>query len=187
VPYCAVPYRVVPYCVVSSSAGGRLLESTRIPGAGSVLLGARTLQEGGAFPGADREAVELFCIDHQVMVEVVAAEEALVLDFQGVATLGPGAGSEGNLGGSHAGTTPISGIEAIMQVAHIILTDFTYEADAFQRAQQHAHELQDGVTKSLETACTEAIISKVTGHDTRYVCLFVCLFVFSSAQVFRDR
>lgn len=44
--------------------------------AGSVLLGARTIQEGGAFLGVSREEVELFCIDHLVMVDIVPTEEA---------------------------------------------------------------------------------------------------------------
>ncbi len=34
----------------------------------------------------------------------------------------------------------LTGIEAIMQVAHIILTDFVYEEEAFQRAIQSSHE-----------------------------------------------
>ena len=45
--------------------GGRLRED-RQNGVGAVALGCRTIQEGGAFPGATREEVELFCIDHQV-------------------------------------------------------------------------------------------------------------------------
>jgi hypothetical protein len=49
--------------------GGRMLES-KAPGA--VLIGARTLQEGGAFLNVSREEVELFCIDHMVSVEIVA-------------------------------------------------------------------------------------------------------------------
>jgi hypothetical protein len=66
--------------------GGRMLESRDKPG--SVLIGARTIQEGGAFLSMTREEVELFCIDHLVMVDIIALEDALVFDFQTVTTLG---------------------------------------------------------------------------------------------------
>ena len=72
-----------------------------------------------------REEVELFCIDHLVMVDIVALEEALIFDFQTVTTPGPGG--------------KVTGLEAVMQVLHIILTDFSYEDDAFQRAKQVRH------------------------------------------------
>jgi hypothetical protein len=122
-----------------------------------------------------REEVELFCIDHQVMVEITASEEALVFDFQSVTTTpGPSAadaaGSDagGVLGGSSTSPAEVSGIEAVMQVAHIILTDFTYEDDAFERAKQSYHEQFDSTVKGLETACTESLAFSLTGADTRY-------------------
>ena len=66
--------------------------------------------------------MELFCIDHLVMVDIVATEEALIFDFRSATTPGPGG--------------EVTGLEAVMQVLHIILTDFSYEDDAFQRAKQ---------------------------------------------------
>jgi hypothetical protein len=121
--------------------GGRMLEN-KAPGA--VLLGSRTLQEGGAFLSMTREEVELFCIDHMVMVDIVALDDALVFDFQTVTTLG--------LGGQ------VTGLEAVMQVAHIIMTDVEYEEDAFERARQSFHEQFDSIVKGLETACQESLI-----------------------------
>ena len=83
-----------------------MLESLNKPGA--VLMGSRTIQEGGAFLNVTREEVELFCIDHLVMVDILATEEALIFDFQTVTTPGPGG--------------KVTGLEAVMQVgAHIIL------------------------------------------------------------------
>lgn len=120
---------------------------------GSVLLGSRTIQEGGAYLNVTREAVELFCIDHLVMVDVIATEEALILDFQSVTTLGPGG--------------KVTGIEAVMQVAHIILTDFLYEEDAFVRAKQAFHEQFDCIVKGLESACLESLTYSLTGGDGR--------------------
>ena len=59
---------------------------------------------GGAFLNVTREEVELFCIDHLVMVDILATEEALSFDFQTVTTPGPGG--------------KVTGLEAVMQVSH---------------------------------------------------------------------
>ena len=105
------------------------MESRSSPG--SLLLGARTIQEGGAFLSMTREEVELFCIDHLVMVDIIAGEECLIFDFMSVTTPGPGG--------------QVTGIEAVMQVAHIILTDFKFEEDAFQRAKQGHYRINDNI------------------------------------------
>ncbi|CAM9381441.1 unnamed protein product, partial [Discosporangium mesarthrocarpum] len=59
--------------------GGRQLESAL--GRGSVAIGARTMQEGGTFGNWVREQVELFCIDHLIMVTVDANDEYLYIDL----------------------------------------------------------------------------------------------------------
>ena len=67
----------------------------------------------------NREEVELFCIDHLVMVDIIANEEALIFDFQSVTTPGPGG--------------KITGLEAVMQVKNqtlIITLTFTFHAFA---------------------------------------------------------
>ncbi len=61
-----------------------MLEDRSKPG--SVLIGSRTIQEGGAFLSMTREEVEHFCIDHMVMVEIQATPEALIFDFQTTVT-----------------------------------------------------------------------------------------------------
>jgi len=103
-----------------------------------------------------REEVELFCIDHLVMVDIVAGEESLVFDFMSVTTPGPGG--------------QVTGIEAVMQVAHIILTDFKFEEDAFQRAKQGFHEQFASIVKGLESACEEGLTYSLLGGDTRFLC-----------------
>ena len=55
-----------------------------------------------------------------------------------------------------------------MQVAHIILTDFKYEQDAFDRARQGFHEQFDSIVKGLESACIESLTYSLTGGDGRY-------------------
>jgi predicted Zn-dependent peptidase len=133
--------------------GGRMLEGKDTPGA--VLLGARTMQEGGAFLSMSREEVELFCIDHLVMVDIIADEDALIFDFQSVTSTRPGG--------------KVTGLEAVMQVMHIILTDFEYEGDAFERARQGFHEQYDSTKKGLETACQDLILKSLTQGDLRYL------------------
>lgn len=103
--------------------GGRMLESKNTPG--SVVLGAKTMQEGGAFSTMSREEVELFCIDHMVSVEILPGDDALIIDFQSVTSPG-GSPTEDS----------VTGFEAVMQVLHVILTDFKFEEDAFERAKQ---------------------------------------------------
>jgi len=132
--------------------GGRMLESKDRPG--GVLIGSRTIQEGGAFLSMSREEVELFCIDHLVMVDILAADDALIFDFQTVTTPGPGG--------------KVTGLEAVMQVAHIILTDFKYEDDAYERARQGYHEHYDSVVKGLESACQQRLVESLTGGDHRF-------------------
>jgi len=140
-------------CVRLYVPGGRILEKSGQEG--SVLIGSRTIQEGGAFLDKTREEVELFCIDHMVMVDIVTAEDSLVFDFQTVTTTGPGG--------------EVTGLEACLQVAHIIMTDFKYEEDAFARAIQGFHEQYDSVVKGLETACQEKLTWSLGGGDLRLV------------------
>jgi predicted Zn-dependent peptidase len=134
--------------------GGRMLESKDAPGA--LVLGTKTMQEGGAFSKMTREEVELFCIDHMVSVEILAQDDALIFDFESVvlpnADIAPG---------------HVSGFEAVMQVLHVILTDFKFEDDAFERAKQGCFENYDMTTKGLETACQQRIIQSLSGNDLR--------------------
>jgi predicted Zn-dependent peptidase len=88
------------------------------------------------------------------MVDIQATEESLIFDFQSVTTPGPGG--------------MVTGLEAVMQVAHVIMTDFLYENDAFERARQGIHEQCDSVTKGLETFCQESLLRSLTGDDARY-------------------
>jgi hypothetical protein len=61
------------------------------------------------------------------MVDIVAREDALVFDFSSVTTVGAGG--------------CVTGLEAVLQVVHIILTDFKWEQDAFDRARQVSNRL----------------------------------------------
>lgn len=166
------------------------------------------MQEGGAFATMTREQVELFCIDHHVMVDITAQQDALVFDFQAVTTTPtdstsiPSTTSSSTTSlsssDSHAGShtalddtsthnspmnsvtsstattsttsaPAITGIEAVMQVLHILLTDFLFEDDAFARARQAFHEDFDATVKGLESACQESLKYSLTRADSRYL------------------
>merc|ERR1711871_820230 len=133
--------------------GGRMLE--RENEQGSLVLGTRTMQEGGAFSTMTREQVELFCIDHMVSVDIQPGDDALVFDFQSITT-------------ATNKDDDVTGFEAIMQVLHIILTDFLFEEDAFERAKQGCYENYDMIVKGLESACQEQIIQSLLQNDTRF-------------------
>jgi predicted Zn-dependent peptidase len=141
--------RVRLYC-----SGGRMNENS-VSSPGSVLLGAKTMQEGGASSVVSREQAELFCIDHSIAVEIKAIEDALLIDLH--------SNTIKSIGKS------ITGMEGILQVAHVILSDFLFEKDAFARAKQSLHEQYDSMSRSLESSCKESVLYSLTGGNSRYL------------------
>jgi hypothetical protein len=158
--------------------GGRIVEEASLPG--TVLLGARTMQEGGACKGASREEVEMFCIDHHVMVEINAGMDAINFDFQSVTSKpshemstddseSSSTSEAKTIEGTENSNQEVSGVEGVFQVMHVILTDFDFEEDAFHRAIQWHHEEFDATVKSLETACQESVTQSITEADPRFL------------------
>jgi hypothetical protein len=49
---------------------------------GALAVGARTMQEGGAMLGLTREQVELFCVDHLIMVLALLVLALLVQKYK---------------------------------------------------------------------------------------------------------
>jgi len=140
-----------------TAAGGRSIEGI-LPGikSGAVMLGARTLQEGGAFAPWTREQVELFCVDRLIMVEVTCTDEALFVDFQ-FPTPPPRSGGCG-------------GLEAALQIAHKILEPgaFVWEADALDRARLGLAQQHETSLKSMEGAAQDALLSTLLDGDERF-------------------
>jgi hypothetical protein len=66
-------------CIRVAVPGGRTSEPTDKPGA--MLVGAKTIQEGGAFGTHSREEVELFCIDHLLIVEIISQQDMFFVDL----------------------------------------------------------------------------------------------------------
>lgn len=139
-----------------AAAGGRSLEKDACR-QGAVALGARTLQEGGAFAPWSREQVELFCVDRLIMVEVACTDEAIFVDFQ-FPTPAPRAGGCG-------------GLEAALQLAHKILepSAFLWEEDALGRARLGLEQQHDSTQKSMEGYAQDRLLSQMLDGDKRFL------------------
>jgi len=134
---------------------------------GSMAVGARAMQEGGAFGPWSREQVELFCVDHLIMVEINCNEESLVLDFVFPTT------NVGNTGFGDDMQLGITGTEAVMQIVREILVNFHWEEDALGRSKQSFRSAHEGLQKNLEGKTTEVIMESMTGNDERFLSIDV--------------
>ena len=143
--------------------GGRDAEKKLGFKPGSMAVGARTMQEGGAFGPWTREQVELFCVDHLLMVEINCNEENIMIDFVFPTT------NVGNTGFGDETQLGIPGTEAVLQIVREILIGFHWEEDALGRSKQSFRTAHDGLQKNLEGLTTEKIMDSLTGHDERYV------------------
>ena len=144
-----------------TAPGGRHAEVALGFPSGSMAVGARAMQEGGAFGPWTREQVELFCVDHLLMVEINCIEESLVFDFVFPTT------NVGNVGFGDDVKLGITGTEAVMQIVREIIVGFHWEEDALGRSKQSFRSAHEGLQKSLEGKSTEVIMEAMTGHDER--------------------
>lgn len=134
---------------------------------GAMAIGSRTMQEGGAFGPWTREQVELFCVDHLLMVEIKCTEESLVFDFVFPTT------NVGNLGFGDDVKLGITGTESVMQILREILVGFKWEADALGRSKQSFRSSHESLQKNLEGLSTERVAEAMTGQDPRYLSIDV--------------
>jgi hypothetical protein len=128
---------------------------------GSLAVGARAMQEGGSFGKFTREQVELFAVDHLIMVEINCNEEALTMDFVFPTT------NVGNAGYGESKKLGITGTESVLQIVREILVDFNWEEDALGRSKQSYRTAHESLGKSLEGKSTEMIMHSVAGGDPR--------------------
>ncbi|KAL7581314.1 hypothetical protein ACA910_006078 [Epithemia clementina (nom. ined.)] len=134
---------------------------------GSMAVGSRTMQEGGAFGPWTREQVELFCVDHLIMVEIKCTEEALIFDFVFPTT------NVGNLGFGDNVVLGMTGTESVMQILREILVGFKWEADALGRSKQSFRSSHESLQKNLEGLSTERVAEALTNHDSRFLSIDV--------------
>jgi len=143
--------------------GGRVAEKKLGFKSGSMAVGARTMQEGGAIGQWSREQVELFCVDHLLMVEINCSEENIVIDFIFPTT------NVGNTGFGDEVQLGITGTEAVLEVVRGILSGYHWEQDALGRSKQSFKNAHDGLQKNLEGKSTEMIMEAMTGKDERFL------------------
>eukprot|EP00804_Cyclotella_cryptica_P018155 CCRYP_005917-RB/>CCRYP_005917-RB protein AED:0.04 eAED:0.04 QI:187/1/1/1/1/1/3/382/1138 len=143
--------------------GGRDAEKRLGFKEGSLAVGARAMQEGGSFGQFTREQVELFAVDHLIMVEINCDEEALVMDFVFPTT------NVGNTGYGDEKQMGITGTESVLQIVREILIDFNWEDDALGRSKTSYRSAHESMGKSLEGKSTEMIMNNLTGGDKRFL------------------
>ena len=151
----ALPHEAQRGALRLTCAGGRAGEAKL----GSAALGARAVQEGGAFEPWSREQVELFCVDRLIMVEVTCGEDYITIDF-GFPTPPPKTGG-------------CDGVEAALQLVHKILMPgaFKWEPDALQRARLGLQQQTETHLYSMEGAAQEALLAQLLGDDARFLSL----------------
>lgn len=127
--------------------GGRQLETAETRGA--LILGSQALQEGGAFRNVSREALELFCLDHMILLEVVPRPDGLIVDMK--------VSVDTEARNNESDSERVSNLEAAMQIIYALMTDLKWDEPSFLKARQLVFE-SIGETKSdLERACKHEI------------------------------
>lgn len=144
-----------------TAPGGRDAERRLGFKSGSMAIGARAMQEGGAFGEWTREQVELFCVDHLLMVEINCSEESITIDFVFPTT------NVGNVGFGDDLKLGITGTESVMQLVREIIIGFHWEEDALGRSKQHFRSSHESLQKNLEGLTTEKIMESMTRMDDR--------------------
>ncbi|KAJ0932348.1 putative processing peptidase [Helianthus annuus] len=127
--------------------GGRAAETPETKGA--VVLGVRTLSEGGRVGNFTREQVELFCVNHLINCSLESTEEFLCMEFRF--------------------TTRDNGMRAAFQLLHMVLEHSVWLEDAFDRARQLYLSYYRSIPKSLERSTAHKLMTAMLDQDERFV------------------
>ncbi|KAI3800722.1 hypothetical protein L1987_28816 [Smallanthus sonchifolius] len=127
--------------------GGRAAETPETKGA--VVLGVRTLSEGGRVGCFTREQVELFCVNHLINCSLESTEEFLCMEFRF--------------------TTRDNGMRASFQLLHMVLEHSVWLEDAFDRARQLYLSYYRSIPKSLERSTAHKLMTAMLDEDERFV------------------
>ncbi|KAI3741540.1 hypothetical protein L1987_59214 [Smallanthus sonchifolius] len=127
--------------------GGRAAETPETKGA--VVLGVRTLSEGGRVGNFTREQVELFCVNHLINCSLESTEEFLCMEFRF--------------------TTRDNGMRAAFQLLHMVLEHSVWLEDAFDRARQLYLSYYRSIPKSLERSTAHKLMTAMLDEDERFV------------------
>ncbi|KAK9135528.1 hypothetical protein Syun_014858 [Stephania yunnanensis] len=127
--------------------GGRAVESSNAKG--DVIVGVRTLSEGGRVGNFSREQVELFCVNHLINCSLESTEEFISMEFR--FTLRDG------------------GMRAAFQLLHMVIEHSVWLDDAFDRARQLYLSYYRSIPKSLERSTAHKLMLAMLNGDERFV------------------
>ncbi|XP_057758840.1 stromal processing peptidase, chloroplastic [Arachis stenosperma] len=127
--------------------GGRAAESS--DSRGSVILGVRTLSEGGRVGNFSREQVELFCVNHLINCSLESTEEFISMEFRF--------------------TLRDNGMRAAFQLLHMVLEHSVWLDDAFDRARQLYLSFYRSIPKSLERSTAHKLMVAMLDGDERFI------------------
>lgn len=127
--------------------GGRAAESSESKGA--VVVGVRTLSEGGRVGNFSREQVELFCVNHLINCSLESTEEFICMEFRF--------------------TLRDNGMRAAFQLLHMVLEHSVWVEDAFDRARQLYLSYYRSIPKSLERSTAHKLMLSMMNGDERFV------------------
>ncbi|KAG4386236.1 hypothetical protein GLYMA_11G009500v4 [Glycine max] len=127
--------------------GGRAAESPE--SRGSVIVGVRTLSEGGRVGNFSREQVELFCVNHLINCSLESTEEFISMEFRF--------------------TLRDNGMRAAFQLLHMVLEHSVWVDDAFDRARQLYLSYYRSIPKSLERSTAHKLMVAMLDGDERFI------------------
>ncbi|XP_028771998.1 stromal processing peptidase, chloroplastic [Neltuma alba] len=127
--------------------GGRAAESP--DSRGSVIVGVRTLSEGGRVGNFSREQVELFCVNHLINCSLESTEEFIAMEFRF--------------------TLRENGMRAAFQLLHMVLEHSVWLDDAFDRARQLYLSYYRSIPKSLERSTAHKLMVAMMDGDERFI------------------
>lgn len=127
--------------------GGRAAENS--DSGGAVVVGVRTLSEGGRVGNFSREQVELFCVNHLINCSLESTEEFIAMEFRF--------------------TLRDNGMRAAFQLLHMVLEHSVWLDDAFDRARQLYMSYYRSIPKSLERSTAYKLMLAMLNGDERFV------------------
>ncbi|KAG8094857.1 hypothetical protein GUJ93_ZPchr0012g20478 [Zizania palustris] len=127
--------------------GGRAREDSESKG--SVIVGVRTLSEGGCVGNFSREQVELFCVNNLINCSLESNEEFIFMEFRFALR--------------------DNGMRAAFQLLHMVLEHNVWLEDAFDRATQLYLSYYRSIPKSLERSTAHKLMLAMLNHDERFV------------------
>ncbi|OMP10324.1 hypothetical protein COLO4_04620 [Corchorus olitorius] len=127
--------------------GGRAAETSESKGA--VVVGVRTLSEGGRVGNFSREQVELFCVNHLINCSLESTEEFISMEFRF--------------------TLRDNGMHAAFQLLHMVLEHSVWLDDAFDRARQLYLSYYRSIPKSLERSTAHKLMLAMMNGDERFL------------------